>query len=1118
MKQKKQIFNPLTSPLSGWNLVEASAGTGKTYSIALLVLRLMLEQKLRLKEILLVTFTNAATAELEERIRLFIRTAKQIALGKQHGGDIAQIVQNAISLHGEEEVKQLLKDAVYLLDERSIYTIHSFCQHILSEFAVETKQFFTTELIEDISLIYEASLHQFCRKKIATLPAPLLQYLYEAEEMPSMSTLNYIIKEVMAGRKWMGIQNANFSTPLQARVENQIQQRELIRQSFDDTLQKLNAELNSDPITYKKLLGFKNDNTFQNFIEDPFNKDLNKAAEKNRALLSRFFAIYERAKLQKRQLDEAAKNIQNEIIFEAIESITKEIAEHKEKLQIHSFDDFINNLYNILASNDSESLKQILQQRYKAAFIDEFQDTDTRQFRIFELIFAHSKTVMYFIGDPKQSIYEFRGADVDNYLLAKQKMGNLFSMNTNYRSSAEMISALNKFLLPQEGFDTFFYQQEQNRIDYEPVTGPPKNEKQKLLLDGKPLTGISQYAYPNNTELNDGVAALIQNLLFSDRYALSNSEQLKPVLPSDIAVLCRSKTHAENIQKALQDVNISSIIGKESRILDSTEAKNMVYLLEAIESPSKATIARALLSNFFKHTIDELSLLNESTLLNLFTGYKHLWIENGPYPALVKLSDDLGIKQNLLATGLSGDEKILSNYNQLIEILNRLYNKNRSGPYETNLWLAKAITDKNSQENDYLQRLETDEQAIRIDTIHKSKGLEYKIVICPDLDLTDDSKATEGLKTIKDPATLQKILGWENSFTDAQKDHLKINNERENRRLLYVATTRAVSHLFIFKNTYHGFKNSTLSNFIPDYDRLPQVEPFALKRKSFSQNNQQILVSNFPLKQQHWAKLSYSYLSGQHNTTVKERTYELDDEYENFINNQLGRGAQIGTMLHEIFETLQFDKQSYYLQSITPITEKYAYLLNNDNAPKLLLQLVENVLKTNIVIDNESFCLADIDDGKQIPELEFDIPLRETTISILQSLSTEAYPILLKNSPEIHEKLEGILNGKIDLFFEHGGKYYILDWKSNYLGPHLSYYSPQNIKAAMDENNYHLQYFIYTLAAKKFLESRIDGEFSKLFGGVIYIFLRGARAGKTTGTFIANPSKDIITQLNQIFQ
>ena len=196
-----KAFDPLTAPLQGSNLIEASAGTGKTYSIAILTLRLILEEKISIREILMVTFTKAAVAELEERIRKFIRSAYKCAQGETIGDKtISELVQSSIRKIGEEETVQILKEATLFLDETSVLTIHSFCQQTLTEFAFETNQLFGADLVQDTSSILEEEVQKFWRKHITTIQPGLLSILIDFNL--NQSSITKIVQQHLAGKRF----------------------------------------------------------------------------------------------------------------------------------------------------------------------------------------------------------------------------------------------------------------------------------------------------------------------------------------------------------------------------------------------------------------------------------------------------------------------------------------------------------------------------------------------------------------------------------------------------------------------------------------------------------------------------------------------------------------------------------------------------------------------------------------------------------------------------------------------------------------------------------------------------------------------------------------------------
>lgn len=251
-------------------------------------------------------------------------------------------------------------------------------------------------------------------------------------------------------------------------------------------------------------------------------------------------------------------------------------------------------------------------------------------------------------------------------------------------------------------------------------------------------------------------------------------------------------------------------------------------------------------------------------------------------------------------------------------------------------------------------------------------------------------------------------------------------------------------------------------------------------------------------------------LRADHELSLKNKSNNHKDPYEQFIFSQLTKGAKTGNMLHFLFENIAFNHDGRWDFAIKNAVQRYAPLRADLYTPMLKMML-DQVLNASINIGEESFKLSDVSVGNSIHELEFDFTVSPFQVSRLGMLSNENMEVRVKDFFE----MEGIMNGKIDLFFEHQGKYYVLDWKSNYLGDSLADYSSKNLALAMNENNYHLQYLIYSLAAKKYLESRLHNfNYDTQFGGVIYLFLRGVRKDGETGVFTFKPSFEKIEGLN----
>jgi len=417
--------------------------------------------------------------------------------------------------------------------------------------------------------------------------------------------------------------------------------------------------------------------------------------------------------------------------------------------------------------------------------------------------------------------------------------------------------------------------------------------------------------------------------------------------------------------------------------------------------------------------------------------------------------------------------------------------------------------------------VESDEEAVKIVTIHKSKGLEYNIVLAPFLDFTPNSKNI--FFSFRSPDS-GDYMGVEKSrLSSEQQVWYNQQSEQENRRLLYVAITRAVYKCFIFKNEH--FKNSTLTTFL---NALENVDPDLIKfeerapvKQEHLNRKSQIMEPgiieqpvNFSLLEQNWRKMSYTMLAAKGDIGLRARSQKTDDPYETFILHTLRRGAKTGNLLHYIFENINFSDETHWDRLLKEAIRRFVpgqqeqYML-------MLRYMLHQVFSTEITLDGIKFHLADVDYHKRIPEFEFDFPVPEFFPDALNDLSDELSSVNVKGFQELNSKqLEGIMNGKMDLFFENLGRYYILDWKSNYLGPVAEDYSAKMLAVAMNESNYHLQYLIYTLAAKKYLESRLPSfDYETQFGGVIYLFVRGIRYGTDSGIYTCKPSWAKIVKL-----
>jgi exodeoxyribonuclease V beta subunit len=1114
-------FNALTVPLQGSNLIEASAGTGKTYSIAILALRLILENKFSIKEILMVTFTKAAVAELEERIRLFIRSAYRICKGENiDDKTIADLVLESIKKTSAEETSDLLKEAIIFLDETSVMTIHSFCQQTLTEFAFETNQLFGAELKQDISDILEEEVQTFWRKNITTIHPELLAILMNANL--SQSIITTIVKQHLDGKHFGEYDSLKAYTFCQDDHLYFLKALRQIHKKEEDLRLKMNEFVinNSGSLKQKSIANvYTNKNNVVDLIDNP-DAFIDYLIEKKR--LTNIEKVFQDTGLLddcsdcekiKEEINIIIQNCLNQILCVAINEISAGVKKYKLSTNQLSFDDLIVNLHAAIVQRDNPSLVAALKKKYRAVFIDEFQDTDRLQYEVFKAAFGIG-TVLFYIGDPKQSIYAWRKADIFTYFKAYNDVDNIYQMNVNFRSTEALINAMNLFFLPEENFDTFHFGDMENAVKYIPVKSPSGNKNGQLIFndaDCVPLT-LDENCKKKD-EIAEDTALQALSLLNDDGYSIIKGQVKRKIIPSDIGILVRNKSDGILIKNALSKYYIPSVTVTDAKVLQSEEAVELLYVLEAFLNHSVANINRALLTSFTGYkTKDILSLEGEKAVL-LFKNYKTTWEISGVYSALKNFIIDFGVQKNLLERSTESGERTITNLYQLIELLFKTQAIKKLSPVELIDWLKRGIEQKKAEGDELLQRIESDEEAIRIVTIHSSKGLQYNIVFAPFLDFTTTSKHEDC--SYRDEDTSEYITVMKKQLSD---DKMKIyirQLEQENRRLLYVAITRAVYKCFIYRNTF--YKTSSLATFTANLNESPGLierkAPISIRTGESYKNTKQ-LKSEIPLREiefnlQHnnWRRMSYTMLAADLERHLQTKRIGSKDDYNQFIFYQLAKGNITGNLLHFIFENLNFSDQTKWPSIVDKAINRFAPG-KKEKYELQLQQMIDHVLNANIQTDDLKFSLSEVDFGKRVHELEFDFPVALFQPSLLVDFSDENIYVNVKSFGE----LEGIMNGKIDLFFEYNNKYFVLDWKSTYLGDTLEDYSREALADAMNENNYHLQYLIYTLAVKKYLETRMTHfDYERDFGGVLYCFVRGMRAGKCNGVYYCKPPlKDIV--------
>lgn len=1105
MKNEKTEFNVQQVKLSESNLIEASAGTGKTYSIAILVLRLILFKDIPIGKILMVTFTNAAVAELELRIRKFVREASRWAESDRNSREgfdktILEIVDLAIKEKGIDQVRILLSDARIFLDEISVFTIHSFCQRTLMEFAFETGQLFNCELAADDGSLLESAVNEYWRSHITTISPIVLKELIKSGKI-SRGILSVLVSKVISGKKFIDEYIPEDIEEVLESLYRKLEEKKNKCMSYiEENIVEITEKVNTNSYTKK---------WFGSALRDPevfFNVFLTKINEKTtiKVLPELIAVFYEYQKVG----EEILEHVNNETIriyHDAIEKMEEYIRTRKAERNNLSFDDLIQNLYEAIRNDKSKSIRKVVLEKYTAVFIDESQDTDQVQLDIFEDLFGNSKTIVFYIGDPKQSIYRFRGADLDSYKKAARNVAHQFTMKVNFRSTPPLIDAMNRFFCIEADFfkdSQILYEEVKNGADHG-----------ALLYNNEQVVPFELLIGDNNKDsLVSSVCNEINNLLCENYYIGKNGAQER-VKPSDIAVLVRSKADASGIRNELGKLGIPSVTIDESSVMKSYEALDIMFIIHAMISPSNGNINRALINNFTGLTKENLLEGDRDVHLDRFRNYKELLGHSGVYNALMRFYEDYRVRQ--VAFQQSEGQRIIANFLQVAELLHKKYVKDYSSPEQLVDWMKRIFDGEETNGDEYVQRIESDENAVHIVTVHKSKGLAYNIVFAPNLNMnyeydSNARKRNHGLIEFKrDEKSCISCIESAENLDDYRSETLQ-----EARRQAYVAITRAVYKCYVgmVADTKGKCKSGSLNQIL---DQFPLDELLFRKRigvprigvfKQDSSQKKRKARSFTGEIDNSWKVMSYSGIAEKHDRVdygISEMGKEL---YDQFVFRDMPKGKDLGLFLHEVMENISFSDRATWGPVLETVGRKYPETIYNGDLQEKYLALIEAVMTASVPLGNTPFSLENISQKEKLPELSFYYGFRD----FMPEWIAEDEDVI----PGSGASYSGMMYGIIDLFFRYNGKYYILDWKSNHIGNNVSEYGKDNLHKAMIANSYNLQSYIYTVVAVRFLKQNLkDFDYARDFGGSIYVFLRGARTGEVFGIYTSKEDQTKIEKM-----
>ena len=1221
-------------PLWGSRLMEASAGTGKTWTIAALYVRLVLghgtpdtrfARPLMPPDILVMTFTRAATRELSDRIRARLLEAARCFRGELAPAAVDDHLQSLLHDYADPAARQQaawrLAMAAEGMDEASIHTIDAWCQRMLREHAFDSASLFDEELVADEKALLTQAVQDYWRQQCYGLGAAEL-----AQVLAMWPSVDALLADVQAllGKVPADAPALDKLVDAMAQAQREHQrQLDALRAPWRDRVALMRGFVQSqDPpkdhgwdgrkFAIKNLTGWlatlenwtqgKGKNGEENAPVVPdlatgwqrLNPALWPEMRKDGAGLVHLTPAESEAFNAIATLQDALQDLPQPSATarrHAAASVAQRLRQLKQQQGTFGFADMLERLDAALHSASGERLRARIAEQYPVALIDEFQDTAPIQYRIFDQIYRTQdnapERALLLIGDPKQSIYGFRGADIYSYLQARRATeGRHYALSVNYRSTHALVQAVNHSFLQAEARP--------------PQQGQPGGAFQFAASDGSnPLPFIAVQAHGRTEQWVGGDGAAMPAITLAHdlemqsagrmRYAFAErcaeqiaqwlndpgngfqekGQPLQRLRPQDIAILVRTGTEAAAMRRALQKRNVASVyLSDKDSVFQSDEARDLVHWLRAAATPQDATLVRAALAlASVGLPLDVLAqLASDDVAFDQWADdlrqLRHIWASQGVLAMLRQSIHRFGLAARWLQH--DGGERSLTNYLHLAELLQNA-SADLEGEQALIRWLINQIAENATQSDEQVVRLESDADLIKIVTIHKSKGLEYPVVCLP------FASSFRGFDKRYVTSALLPTAGGERELVLDMNDEAQTRYEqerlRDDLRLLYVAMTRPRHALWLgfaavkvgngkACQTHHSAIGYLLGGAAPREaaDWLVPLQALAsagtgivLHSADAHTSVTRLAPRGHPAALQevpdyradfdrHWGIASYSRLTRDlksppqtlaqsslatpppawpaHVLSPLQVLRPADDEAlpggeagegttpalpaattgaghaATPIWHHFQRGPLTGNWLHQQLDWLA--DQGFALRGNERLQQRLQARCEQggyqESAPALVAWLTD---VAHAPLPGLGVALADLPTARS--EMEFWLPARQIDTAAIDALCRD-YLLQGAERPRLQTStLHGMLMGFIDLVFEHEGRYWVLDYKSNALGADDSAYDDHGLRAAMATHRYDVQAAVYVLALHRLLQARLGSAYDPetQLGGAVYFFLRG---------------------------
>jgi exodeoxyribonuclease V beta subunit len=1193
-------FDILHSPLEGTNLIEASAGTGKTYTLTALFIRLVVEKGLTVDRILTVTFTEAATNELKQRLRDGLRKALD-----------AFPHDPALDTRRKERARGLLSQALRDFDRAAVFTIHGFCMRVLVEHAFESGAPFDSALVPDVKPLEREVVEDFWRREVAAASPLFAAYAaargFTPEGFMKLSGRNagFLEPRIVpradapeteheegAYRKAFDSAASAWAGSREEVSRILLEDKGLNRTKFNPS--RVRALIRAmdihmvpgrvDPLLFEGFEKFT-----ASFIRKGTKK---KHPPPEHDFFHRCESLGKAGEDLHRAFEKRLLGLKVRLFHEVEEGLRRK----KSLRNSRSFDDLLREVMEALTGKTGASLAAALRARYGAALIDEFQDTDPLQYGIFKRLFGEERCPLFLIGDPKQAIYGFRGADVFAYMEAAREAGRRYTLPRNYRSEPDLVQAVNALFLGRKNpfalEDIPFHAVEpagrEKPIPPLTMSGGAEPPFRIWLARGdeQEPPGAKIPKGPGRDLIARAVASEVVRLAAAGR---SGEARIggEPLQEGDMAVLLRTNREARVMQRVLARRGVASVLYTTSSLFETEEADETARILGAMARPENGGLLRAALTTVVLGC-DAPGLESvfsgdsaREALTARFFAYHETLAQSGFFQAFRELLNRENVLTRLLC--LPDGERRATNLLHLSEVLHRAEAERGLGMEGLLKWFLEQRDPATRGTEEEPLRLESDRQVVKLVTIHKSKGLEYPVVFCPFIWKGSKLPDRQGPVTFHDMEEESRLtidLGTEGEVRERHIDLAEREILSENLRILYVAFTRARNRCYTVWGRFNEAETSAPAYLFHSREGAePGGDPVRACASGFAELSDSDVRADLealreasagaidiaplpgddavlpPLRPETPPRLrarafngeidrsrgiaSFSSLtsSGRHagETPDRDSRPHVSPPVDTGTADALrdGRkpaglqafpgGARSGTCLHSVMESLDFTDPDP--SSISAVVRDR--LRDHGFDPSLegaVLRMVEAVLSTPLDPEREGLRLDRISMKDRLTELSFFLPLnRLTPAALAKALIPHTGEFPGGRIPEQIGRLRfapvrGFMRGFVDLVFRFKNQWFIVDWKSNDLGPAMEDYSPDRMASAMEDGLYTIQYLFYTLALDRYLSFRIkDYDYSSHFGGVYYVFLRGVDPdrGPGSGVFRALPPEALILGLRK---